>query len=135
MLKVGDEHQAEFVITQAMVNEFAELSGDKNPIHIDPEYAANTPFKRTIVHGIFSVSIISKIMGTGFPGHGSVYLAQKFDFKRPVFPDKAYYAKIVLKSVVEGKHTGVFTTQIFDVERNKLAVDGEATVLHTEKLP
>lgn len=135
MLKVGDEYKVDFTITQEMVNQFAELSGDKNPIHLDAEYAANTPFKQPIVHGIFSVSIISKVMGTEFPGHGSVYLGQRFEFKRPVFPGKAYYAKIVLQSVEEGKHRGVFSTQIFDVERNKIAVDGEATVMHATKLP
>lgn len=135
MLKVGDEHRVEFTITQEMVDQYAALSGDTNPIHIDPAYAATTPFKQTIVHGLFSVSIITKVMGTEFPGFGSVYLGQKFDFKRPVYPGKAYYAKIVLKSVEEGKHRGVFSTQIFDVERNKIAVDGEAQVLHAVKLP
>ncbi len=135
MMKVGDQYQADFVITQKMVNEFAELSGDKNPLHLDAEFAAQTPFKQPIVHGIFSVSIISKIMGTEFPGAGSVYLDQQFQFKRPVYPDKEYYAKIELISVEEGKHRGVFSTQIFSKDRNKIAVDGQATVMHMEKLP
>lgn len=135
MMKVGDQYQTDFVITQEMVNEFAELSGDKNPLHIDAEFAAQTPFKQPIVHGIFSVSIISKIMGTEFPGAGSVYLDQQFQFKRPVFPDKEYYARIELISVEEGRHKGVFSTQIFSKDRNKIAVDGQASVMHMEKLP
>ena len=135
MMKPGDQYQQDFVITQEMVNQFAELSGDKNPLHLDEEFAANTRFKKPIVHGIFSVSIISKIMGTEFPGAGSVYLDQKFQFKRPVFPDKEYYAKIELISVEEGRHQGIFTTQIFAKDNNKIAVDGQATVLHGEKLP
>ncbi len=135
MMKIGDQYQADFVITQKMVNEFAALSGDKNPLHLDAEFAAQTPFKQPIVHGIFSVSIISKIMGTEFPGAGSVYLDQQFQFKRPVYPDKEYYAKIELISVEEGKHRGVFSTQIFSKDRNKIAVDGQATVMHMEKLP
>lgn len=135
MMKVGDQYQTDFVITQEMVNEFAELSGDKNPLHIDAEFAAQTPFKQPIVHGIFSVSIISKIMGTEFPGAGSVYLDQQFQFKRPVFPDKEYYARIELISVEEGRHKGVFSTQIFSKDRNKIAVEGQASVMHMEKLP
>ncbi|MEM8894272.1 MAG: MaoC family dehydratase [Bacteroidota bacterium] len=135
MMKVGDQYQEDFVITQEMVNQFAELSGDKNPLHLDADYAAQTPFKQPIVHGIFSVSIISKIMGTMFPGEGSVYLDQQFQFKRPVFPGKEYYAKIELISVEEGKHKGVFMTQVFSKDRNKIAVDGQATVMHLEKLP
>jgi 3-hydroxybutyryl-CoA dehydratase len=135
MMKVGDQYQTDFIITQQMVSAFAELSGDKNPLHLDAEYAAQTPFKRPIVHGIFSVSIISKIMGTEFPGAGSVYLDQQFQFKRPVFPDQEYYAKIELVSVEEGRNKGVFTTQIFSKDKNKIAVDGQATVMHKEKLP
>ena len=135
MMKVGDQYQTDFVITQEMVNQFAELSGDKNPLHLDAEFAAQTPFKQPIVHGIFSVSIISKIMGTEFPGAGSVYLDQQFQFKRPVYPGKEYYAKIELVSVEEGRHKGVFTTRIFSKDRNKLAVDGKATVMHMEQLP
>lgn len=135
MMKIGDQYQTDFVITQEMVNAFAELSGDKNPLHLDPAFAADTPFKEPIVHGIFSVSIISKIMGTEFPGAGSVYLDQQFQFKRPVYPGKEYYAKIELISVEEGRHKGVFTTQIFSKDKNKIAVDGKATVLHKEKLP
>jgi 3-hydroxybutyryl-CoA dehydratase len=134
MMKVGDQYQTDFIITQQMVNEFAELSGDKNPLHIDPEFAAKTPFKQPIVHGIFSVSIISKIMGTEFPGAGSIYLDQQFQFKRPVYPGKEYYAKIELVSVEEGRHRGVFSTKIFSKDGNKIAVDGQATVMHTEKL-
>lgn len=135
MMKIGDQYQTDFIITQEMVNEFAELSGDKNPLHLDPEFAAETPFKQPIVHGIFSVSIISKIMGTEFPGAGSVYLDQQFQFKRPVYPDREYYAKIELISIEEGRHKGVFTTQIYSKDRNKIAVDGKATVMHMEKLP
>lgn len=135
MMKIGDQYQTDFIITQEMVNEFAELSGDKNPLHLDAEFAAETPFKQPIVHGIFSVSIISKIMGTEFPGAGSVYLDQQFQFKRPVYPDKEYYAKIELISIEEGRHKGVFTTQIYSKDRNKIAVDGQATVMHMEKLP
>ena len=52
-LKVGDNYSENFVITQDMVNRFAELSGDKNPLHLDKDFAAKTRFKRPIVHGLF----------------------------------------------------------------------------------
>ena len=59
-LKVGDNYSENFVITQDMVNRFAELSGDKNPLHLDKDFAAKTRFKRPIVHGLFQLPHLEK---------------------------------------------------------------------------
>ncbi|MBU2914646.1 MULTISPECIES: MaoC family dehydratase [Reichenbachiella] len=135
MLKVGDQYTTDFTITQDQIAAFAELSGDKNPLHLDAEYAAETPFKKPIAHGIFSASFISKVLGMDFPGEGTLYLSQNLSFKRPVYPDQAYEVRLEITETVEGKHTGTIKTQIFDKEKNKLVVDGEAQVRHLDKLP
>ncbi len=132
-LKIGDNHKEEFIITQEMVNKFAELSGDKNPLHIDKKFAAKTRFKKPIVHGLFSVTSFGKVMGTKFPGPGSIHVAQNLSFKRPLYPDTKYYDYIELIRIVKEKHFGVFKTQIYD-PNNKLIVDGTGTALHEEKL-
>ena len=132
-LKIGDNHKEEFIITQEMVNRFAELSGDKNPLHIDKKFAAKTRFKKPIVHGLFSVTSFGKVMGTKFPGSGSIHVAQNLSFKRPLYPDTKYYVYIELIRIVKEKHFGIFKTQIYD-PNNKLIVDGTGTVLHEEKL-
>ena len=132
-LKIGDTHKEEFIITQEMVNRFAELSGDKNPLHIDKKFAAKTRFKKPIVHGLFSVTSFGKVMGTKFPGSGSIHVAQNLSFKRPLYPDTKYYVYIELIRIVKEKHFGVFKTQIFDTNDN-LVVDGTGTALHEEKL-
>ena len=132
-LKVGENHKEEFIITQEMVNRFAELSGDKNPLHIDKKFAAKTRFKKPIVHGLFSVTSFGKVMGTKFPGSGSIHVAQNLSFKRPLYPDTKYYVYIELIRIVKEKHFGVFKTQIFDTNDN-LVVDGTGTALHEEKL-
>ena len=132
-LKIGDNHKEEFIITQEMVNRFAELSGDKNPLHLDKKFAAKTRFKKPIVHGLFSVTSFGKIMGSKFPGSGSIHVAQNLSFKRPLYPDTKYYVYIELIRIVKEKHFGVFKTQIYD-PNNKLIVDGTGTVLHEEKL-
>ena len=132
-LKIGDNHKEEFIITQEMVNRFAELSGDKNPLHIDKKFAATTRFKKPIVHGLFSVTSFGKIMGSKFPGSGSIHVAQNLSFKRPLYPDTKYYVYIELIRIVKEKHFGVFKTQIFDTNDN-LVVDGTGTALHEEKL-
>ena len=132
-LKIGDNYKEEFIITQEMVNKFAELSGDKNPLHIDKKFAAKTRFKKPIVHGLFSVTSFGKVMGTKFPGPGSIHVAQNLSFKRPLYPDTKYYVYIELIKIVKEKHFGVFETQIYD-PNNKLIVDGTGTALHEEKL-
>ena len=132
-LKIGDSYKEEFVITQEMVNKFAKLSGDKNPLHIDKKFAATTRFKKPIVHGLFSVTSFGKVMGTKFPGPGSIHVAQNLSFKKPLYPDEKYYVYIELISIVKKKHFGVFKTQIYDLN-NKLIVDGTGTALHEEKL-
>ena len=132
-LKIGDNYKEEFIITQEMVNRFAELSGDKNPLHIDKKFAAKTRFKKPIVHGLFSVTSFGKVMGTKFPGPGSIHVAQNLSFKRPLYPDTKYYVYIELIRIVKEKHFGVFKTQIFDTNDN-LVVDGTGTALHEEKL-
>ena len=132
-LKIGDNYKEDFIITQEMVNRFAELSGDKNPLHIDKKFAAKTRFKKPIVHGLFSVTSFGKVMGTKFPGPGSIHVAQNLSFKRPLYPDTKYYVYIELIRIVKEKHFGVFKTQIYD-PNNKLIVDGTGTALHEEKL-
>ena len=122
-LKVGDNYKEEFIITQEMVNQFAELSGDKNPLHIDKKFAAQTRFKKPIVHGLFSVTSFGKVMGSKFPGHGSVHVGQNLSFKKPLYPDKKYVVYV----------NNFFSSGIFDT-KNNLIVDGTGTALHEEKL-
>lgn len=67
------------------VYNFSDLSGDKNPIHIDEEYAKKSIFGRRVAHGMLTASFISKVFGTDFPGPGCIYLSQSLKFKKPVF--------------------------------------------------
>jgi len=132
MLKIGDTYSTEFIISQDQVNAFAELSGDKNPIHIDADYAATTNFKTPITHGIFAASLISKVLGTAFPGQGTLYLSQTLNFKRPVFPDKKYQAVFEVIETRAGKHIAKISTKYFDAETNKIVLDGYAEVKHSD---
>jgi 3-hydroxybutyryl-CoA dehydratase len=137
MLQVGDRYQTEFTITQEQVNQYAVLSGDNNPLHIDAEYAATTNFKTPIVHGIFTSGIISRVLGTEFPGEGTFYLRQQLDFKRAIYPDKKYIAKFEITEIKEGKHIALISTQYFETEsgRNRIVLDGVAEVKNTICLP
>ncbi len=83
-LEVGMSDSYEKTISEADVNLFAELSGDTNPVHLNEEYAAATPFKQRIVHGMFCGALISTVAGTKLPGPGCIYLDQQIKFKAPV---------------------------------------------------
>ncbi|MHA8066826.1 MaoC family dehydratase [Aquirufa sp. ROCK2-A2] len=132
MLKIGDTFSIEFSFTQDQVNDFCRISGDFNPLHWDADFAANTPFKKPIVHGALISSIFSKVMGMDFPGKGSVYLKQISEFKRPLYVELNYKAYFEIVSINNQKHTAEIKTQVIELERGKLMVDGMASVMNSE---
>lgn len=83
--KEGMEYSRWFDITREMVMQFAELTGDKNPVHLDEAYAKGTRFGRCIVPGMLIGGLISRIIGMDFPGNGSIYMGQDLKFARPVY--------------------------------------------------
>lgn len=83
-LALGMSAQMERTVHEADVAAFAAVSGDDNPVHLDADFAAQTPFKERIAHGILSASYVSALLGTQLPGPGAIYLSQSLTFKRPV---------------------------------------------------
>ncbi len=128
MITQGAIYKHSFTITQAQVNDFAKVSGDSNPLHLDADYAATTMFKKPIIHGMFGASIISCVLGTKFPGEGAVYLKQNLEFMRPMFVDVTYEATFTVKEIDE-KGRATIQTDIFDQTTNKICTKGEATVM------
>ncbi|MFL0163108.1 MaoC family dehydratase [Aquirufa salirivi] len=133
MYSVGDSYEIEFSFNQEQVNDFCKISGDFNPLHWDESFAAQTVFKKPIIHGALIASVFSRVMGMEFPGQGSVYLSQLSEFKRPLFVDLVYQAKFTVSSIDPVKHTAEIQTQVFDKERGKLMVDGIAKAMNIEK--
>ncbi len=72
-------------VTAKDVERFAEATGDTNPVHLDEDFAATTRFKRRIAHGMLVGSYISSLIGTEFPGPGTIYLSQTMKFMAPVY--------------------------------------------------
>ena len=133
MLVPGDRYEKKFSFSQDQVNLFAELSGDKNPLHIDQQYAAESSFGKTIVHGVLTISVFSQIIGMEFPGAGTIYLGQELQFKRPVFVGEEYRAELEVIEIIEGKHIAAIKTHIFD-PNNKVALEGIAKVKNREQI-
>ena len=119
-----------FRFTQDEVIRFAELTGDDNPLHLDAEYAATTNFKRPIIHGMLGATVFTKVLGTQFPGFGSVYLKQTLEFLRPMFVETDYKAVFTIKTIQEEKHIAEITTEIIDVNTRKVVTRGVATMIN-----
>jgi acyl dehydratase len=132
MLQIGDTFTIEFSYNQDQVNDFCRISGDFNPLHWDESFSANTIFKKPIIHGALVASMFSKVMGMDFPGKGSIYLSQFSEFKRPLYVDVVYKAIFEISSINSVKHSAEIKTQVFELERGKLMVDGVAQVLNPE---
>ena len=123
---IGMEVSSSRIITENDINDFAKISGDNNPIHIDEEYAKNTRYKKRIAHGLMSASFFSALFGTKLPGKGCVYTYQSLRFKRPIYIDDEVKTIIKIKSIDKKKNKILFTTQC--IIKSKIAIDGEAEI-------
>lgn len=83
-IAIGDTTTHTRLITNREVEAFAAISGDHNPLHLDPEYAATTAFGECIAHGMLTGALISAAIAMQLPGPGSVYLSQNIQFRAPV---------------------------------------------------
>lgn len=83
-IKIGDFCDRKHTVSEEDLLLFARASGDLNPLHLDEEYAATTPFKQRIAHGMFTGGLISAALAMDLPGPGTIYLSQDLQFKRPV---------------------------------------------------
>ena len=130
----GDQYVHSFSFTQEEVNKFAALTGDNNPIHLDENYAAQSAFKKPIIHGFLGGSIFSKVLGTLFPGDGTIYLSQTMDFKRPMFVNEKYEAIFTVKEIFPAKNRALIAAIIKDKNSGKEIISGEALVMNKKIL-
>jgi 3-hydroxybutyryl-CoA dehydratase len=122
-----NKYTLKFRFNQEQVIQFASVTGDMNPIHLDDEYASKSIFKRKIIHGFLGASVFSKIFGTEFPGEGTLYLKQSLKFLAPMFVETDYIAQIEIESIDKEKKRAKAITQIKD-SSGKIIIDGEAVV-------
>ncbi|MBT3314591.1 MAG: MaoC family dehydratase [Anaerolineae bacterium] len=128
MIKVGDSASITKSFSDEDVRKFAEISGDKNPVHLDDEYAAQTQFKKRLVHGMLATSLISAILGTELPGEGSIYLGQSISFRAPVFIGDTVTATVTVIKVREDKPIITLET-VCKNQDDVVVIEGEAVLL------
>ncbi len=128
MIKVGDSASITKSFNDEDVRKFAEISGDKNPVHLDDDYAAQTQFKQRLVHGILAAGLISAVLGTELPGEGSIYLSQSINFRAPVFIGDTVTATATVIKVREGKPIITLET-VCKNQDDVVVIEGEAVLL------
>jgi 3-hydroxybutyryl-CoA dehydratase len=114
-------------ITDADVLMFAGLSGDTNPVPLNEQYAAGTPFQGRIAHGMLTASLISTVLGTKLPGPGCIYLSQTMKFLAPVRVGDTVRAEVLLKSLDRERRRATFETVCKVNGKNVL--EGEAVLM------
>jgi len=126
-LSVGDSAEITRTVTQEVIEAFAAVSTDSNPVHLDAAYAEGTPFKGRIAHGMLSGAYISAVIGMQLPGPGTIYLSQSLRFRRPVRPGDEVTARVTVEAL-DPKRGEVTLSTVCEVA-GKRVVEGEAVVL------
>lgn len=129
-LNIGQSAETVRIVTQADIAAFAEVSGDCNAVHLNPDYAAKSSFKGVVAHGMLSASFISGVLGTKLPGEGTIYISQSLRFLAPVRPGDSVVTRVTVKEIKptpksRGEVICLTTSRVGDVT----VIDGEATVL------
>ena len=130
-LSIGNQHEVVFAFNQEDVIQFSEITGDKNPIHLNERFAKNTIFKSRIAHGMLIASFISSVIGNKFPGNGTIYVSQDLKFKRPVKINDVVKIKIIVEKIILKKKWCQLKTLCF--VKNKIVLEGTAVVIPPQK--
>ena len=130
-LKVGQTAQISKQITAADLSLFAAVTGDFNPVHFDPVYAAETFFKERIAHGMIAAGLISGVIGTKLPGPGAVYVQQMLNFLAPIRINDVVTIKVEVIELLEKNRVRLRTTVVN--QEGVAVVDGEALVAVPKK--
>lgn len=127
--QVGARARLTRIFDDADVRQFAALSGDHNPVHLDEAAAAADPrFGARIVHGMLVASLFSTLLGEELPGAGTIYLGQELSFRAPVYLGEAIEASVELIEIRADKPIGKLRTLVTKAD-GTICVQGQATVL------
>lgn len=128
--KVGDVFTHNIKYTQEQVNLYAQISGDTNPLHTNPEAGKASIFGRNIIHGHFSASVFTKIFGALYFAEGHIYMKQNNTFLKPMFVDTEYQAIVTVKEIFPEKNRVLYETKIIDLATGVETLTGEALLMN-----
>ncbi|MEQ3624844.1 MAG: MaoC family dehydratase [Celeribacter sp.] len=126
-LEIGMMRHLTKQITDRDIELFAEVSTDRNPVHLDDAYAQDTIFAGRIAHGMLTAGLVSAVIGEQLPGHGTVYLGQSLRFLAPVRPGDTVRAEVTVQEIDHHKRRVTLETRC--IVGDIVVLKGEATVL------
>jgi 3-hydroxybutyryl-CoA dehydratase len=126
-LELGMEASFAKTVSEADIVGFADVTGDKNPVHLDADFAARTIFKQRIAHGMLTASFISAVFGMELPGPGAIYVSQTLNFKGPVRIGDEVVAKVKVAELFPAKRRARF--DCICTVNGKSVLDGEAILM------
>ena len=127
-LHIGQKAEFLEIISESRIQEFAKLSGDFNPHHMDEKYAKKTKYQKRICHGMLLASFFSKLTAMYLPGQGSFYLSQTLNFVSPAFINDVVTVRGEITKISSSTGIVRVKTQIINTN-NTLLVSGDAKVL------
>ncbi|MBU1329189.1 Acyl dehydratase [Pseudomonas cuatrocienegasensis] len=130
-LEVGQTARYTRTVGERDIQLFAEVSGDRNPVHLDAAYAATSMFKERIAHGMFSGALISAAVACELPGPGTIYVGQSMRFTAPVKLGDTLTVRLEILEKLPKFRVRV-ATQVFN-QRDEMVVDGEAEIIAPRK--
>ena len=126
-LEIGMTRSITKVIDLETVRGFAEVSEDRNPIHLDEAAGAASIFGQRIAHGMLVASLFSALLATRLPGHGTIYLGQSLKFVAPVPIGSEVTATVTVSEIIAAKKRVILACEARIGD--KLVITGDATVL------
>lgn len=127
-LAVGDTAELTRLVTADTIREFVDATGDDNPLHSDPGFAATTRFGDVIAPGLLTGGLISAVIGTRLPGPGAIYLSQSFRFLRPVRLGDALTARVEVTELLRDRNRVCLRTLCLN-QAGEAVLEGEAWVM------
>jgi len=126
-IEIGMTRHLRKAVTDRDIALFAEVSTDRNPVHLDDDYARDTRFGGRIAHGMLTASLISAVIGEQLPGHGTVYLGQSLKFMAPVRPGDTVLAEVRVTAIDYARRRVTLETRC--AVGNTVVLKGEALVM------
>ena len=130
-IEMGMTRYIRKIITDRDIEQFAEISTDHNPVHLDDDYARDTIFEGRIAHGMLTAGLISAVIGEQLPGHGTIYMSQNLKFLAPVRPGDLVHAEVKVVDMIIDKRRVKLDCRCEVNGKNVLV--GEAMVLAPSK--
>ncbi len=125
-LSIGMTERLRKTVSSSDVVGFAEVTGDRNPIHLSEHFAAKTAFGTRIAHGLYTASLISAVLGTRLPGPGAIYISQTLNFRAPVKIDDTVDVTVTVTELVPEKFRARLRCECS--VGGEIVLDGEALV-------